>query len=161
MATNHSKETIDVVRAAMALAQRDVDLGLATVEEIQSIPKTRFAPAERNKIIAIRKAEGKTNREVAEETGVDQRTVGRVYNRQRGANAPKNGANAPTKGSADPIENGKAEANKTAFLHRAELVASYAVYSGKVDQEVCRAARAAALAWDQLAKQMEGSDGQI
>jgi hypothetical protein len=32
-ANEHSKVTADVIKAAMALAQRDVDLGLITVEQ--------------------------------------------------------------------------------------------------------------------------------
>lgn len=75
MSDEHSKVTVDVVRAAMALAERDVGLGLATVEQIQDIPRTRFAPADRKQLVALRKAEGKSNREIARELDVDEKTV--------------------------------------------------------------------------------------
>lgn len=78
--TDSSKVTIDVIRAAMALAERDVDLGLATVQQIQDIPKTRFAPAERRRLVALEKAEGKSNREIAREHGIAPATVDRDVN---------------------------------------------------------------------------------
>ena len=74
---DRSKETLDVVRAAMALAERDVDLGLASLEQIQSIPRTRFAPAERAQLHRLLKAEGKSLREAAEITGSSKDTVAR------------------------------------------------------------------------------------
>ena len=156
--TKHSKETIEVVRAAMALAQRDVDLGLATLAEIQAIPRTRFAPVERKQAVKLLKAEGKSDREVAKRLGVDKGTVARDQgksNRRVGAKHPKNGGKAPTSKRDAEDAAAKNEYDKTTFLHRADLAASYAVYTGKVDKETCRAARAAALAWDELATEME------
>lgn len=77
MSSEHSKVTVDVVRAAMALAERDVGLGLATVEQIQDIPRTRFAPAERKQLVALKKAEGKSIREIEDETGIPRETARR------------------------------------------------------------------------------------
>jgi hypothetical protein len=74
---DHSKVTADVIRAAMALAQRDVDLGLLTVEQIESIPRTRFAPVERQKIAAALSAQGMTNRQIAKAVGADEKTIRR------------------------------------------------------------------------------------
>jgi N6-adenosine-specific RNA methylase IME4/transposase-like protein len=94
--SDSSKVTIDVVRAAMALAERDVELGLATVEQIRSIPRTRFAPAERKQIAALLKAEGKSNREIAEELGASHQTIGRDLG---GPSGPENGPDGPGEGS--------------------------------------------------------------
>lgn len=80
--TDLSKVTIDVVRAAMALAERDVDLGLATVEQIQDIQRTRFAPAERKRLVAFEKAAGKSNREISREHGISLGTVNNDVNEQ-------------------------------------------------------------------------------
>jgi len=154
---NHSKETIEVVRAALALAQRDVDLGLATIAEIEAIPRTRFAPVERKKAARVLIARGASEREAAEVLGVERTTIRRDLGKKKqpgGAKAPKNGAKSPNA----EIAAAKVEHDKTAFLHRADLAARYAVYSGKVDKEVRRGARAAALAWNELANQMEKTD---
>jgi N6-adenosine-specific RNA methylase IME4 len=88
---DRSKETIDVVRAAMALAERDVELELVTVDQIQSIPRTRFAPAERKQLVALLKAEGKSNREIGRELGVDHKTVAADI----GENSPESGEDSP------------------------------------------------------------------
>jgi hypothetical protein len=77
----HSKETIDVVRAAMALAERDVDLGLASVEEIQAIPRTRFAPAERKQIVS-KPPLTRTPAPMLKKVGTDSATAGRRSKRQ-------------------------------------------------------------------------------
>jgi DNA-binding NarL/FixJ family response regulator len=49
----------------------------ASVEQIQAIPRTRFAPVERKHAVALLKAEGKSNREIAKELGVAPATVDR------------------------------------------------------------------------------------
>lgn len=90
--TDHSKATIDVVRAAMALAERDVDLGLATVEQIQDIPRTRFAPTERNRLVKLLKAQGKSIREIEEETGIPKSTAQRIKNDPNGSENDPNGS---------------------------------------------------------------------
>jgi N6-adenosine-specific RNA methylase IME4/transposase-like protein len=90
--SDSSKVTIDVVRAAMALAERDVDLGLATVEQIQEIPRTRFAPAERKRLVALRKAEGKSNREIASELDIGVGTVSRDLNDPNGSKNDPDGS---------------------------------------------------------------------
>lgn len=92
MTSDRSKVTIDVVRAAMALAERDVELGLATVAQIQAIPRTRFAPAERKQLVALLKQEGKSNREIAAELDISHQTVGRDLD---GPNGPEDGPNGP------------------------------------------------------------------
>jgi Helix-turn-helix domain len=179
--STHSKETIEVVRAAMALAERDVDLGLVTIDQIQQIPRTRFAAVERKQAVALLKAEGKSNRAIAKELGVSHVTVNRDVDAPSGTNVPLDGANVPPDqddrahkgnggaraGSAakrkaklaklDYEDNVEAEIKKehlkTAFLHRADIALRSAVYSGPPDQET---ARAAALAWDTLAQTLEG-----
>ena len=88
--SDSSKVTIDVIRAAMALAERDVDLGLATVQQIQDIPRTRFAPADRDQLIALRKAEGKSNRAIAKEAGISEGTVRNVLDAQNYAEDAQN-----------------------------------------------------------------------
>ena len=61
---------------------RDVELGIVKAEEILEIPqRTLYAIEDRAKLIAIRKAEGKTNKEIAEETGVSVRSVQRSNGR--------------------------------------------------------------------------------
>ena len=50
---------------------RDVELGIVKAEEILEIrQRTLYAIEDRAKLIAIRKAEGKTNKEIAKEAGV-------------------------------------------------------------------------------------------
>jgi hypothetical protein len=73
--SGRSKETVEVVRAALALAERDVELGLAGLDEIMAIPRTRFAPVERKQIVALLKAEGKSNRQVAKELNINPSVV--------------------------------------------------------------------------------------
>src|SRR5262245_16366084 len=152
MARKHSKETIEVVRAAMALAQRDVDLGLATLAEIAAIPRTRFAPVERKKIAKALINGGMSERKIAKELGVDRRTVRRDIGKPRRTKATTKGTNATIQ---DADATARAAHLKTAFLHRADLAAQYVVYEGKIDVEICRATRATALAWDDLATKME------
>jgi hypothetical protein len=77
MTDERAKVTADVIKAAMALAQRDVDLGLITIEEIESIPKTRFAPIERKKIAEALKAQGMSNRAIAKTIGASHQTIAR------------------------------------------------------------------------------------
>lgn len=153
----NSKETIEVMRAALALAQRDVDLGLCSIDEIMAIPRTRFAPIERKKAVRALIDSGVTMRQAAKTLKVDRATVRRDLGKagKRGGKAAKNGGKAA---SLDPVTEAKAEGGKTQFLLRADLAARSAVYSGKIDKETCRAARAAALAWDQLATKMERDD---
>jgi N6-adenosine-specific RNA methylase IME4 len=88
--TDHAKVTTDVVRAAMALAERDVDLGLVTVQQIRDIPRTKFAAVERKQAVALLKAQGKSNRQIALELGVSHQTINRD-----GTNVPENGTNVP------------------------------------------------------------------
>jgi hypothetical protein len=154
----HGKETIDVVRAAMALAQRDVDLGICDLDEILAIPRTRFAPVERARIAKALIESGASERQAAKTLKVSKTTVRQDLGKSgRGRKATANGRKATAK--SDPIAAGKAEHSKTTFLHRADLAVTYAVYDGKIDKETCRAARAAALAWNTLATQMEESNG--
>jgi len=89
---DRSKETIDVVRAAMALAERDVELELVTVDQIQSIPRTRFAPTERKQLVALEKAAGKSNREISREHGIGLGTVNRDVNELNGSENEPNGS---------------------------------------------------------------------
>jgi transposase-like protein len=165
----HSKETVEVVRAAMALAERDVSLGLANVDDIRSIPRTRFAPVERDRLIALRKAEGKSNREIAEEAGVSQKTVERTNVRKRGGQvsaksaeksaSPKPKRTAPVDDDDDNIEAGiDKEHLKTGFIIRADQAARFAIYSGPVDDEVRRVAWRAAKAWQELVQKLDGGN---
>lgn len=98
----HSKQTIDVVRAALALAERDVDLGLATVEEIQTIQRTRFATAERKQVAAILKAEGKSIREIAKTTGASKSAVARDVSVPNGTQTVPNGTSRPNGDGGSP-----------------------------------------------------------
>jgi hypothetical protein len=87
-----SKVTADVIRAAMALAQRDVDLGLITVEQIESIPRTRFAPVERKKIAEALSAQGVSHRGIAKVTGASPKTIDRDLSASNGAKSASNDA---------------------------------------------------------------------
>lgn len=162
----HSKETLEVVRAAMALAERDVDLGLVTIEEIASIPRTRFAAVERKQAVALLKAEGKSNRQIARELDIDHKTVAADL----GENSPKNGENSPSDDDSSlvaeliadkaPFNKGRAPCDeeckeiKKQFLIRADIAARGATYTGPVDEEIRRAAMATALAWSDLSKRL-------
>jgi hypothetical protein len=168
----HSKETLDVVNAALALAARDVELGLVEVEDLQQIKRTRFAVAERKQAVALLKAEGKSSREIARELNIGKTTVNRDI---AGPNGPPNGPNGPPKekqgmGGIRPLNSdghasddrnddsfeaeAKAEFLKENFLVLADKAASFAVYSGPVDEEVRRAITRAALAWSCLANEI-------
>jgi hypothetical protein len=92
MANDHSKVTADVIRAAMALAERDVDLGLITIEQIEDIKRTRFAPVERKKIAEALSAQGMSNRQIAKVTGATHTTINRDLG---GTNVPESGTNVP------------------------------------------------------------------
>jgi DNA invertase Pin-like site-specific DNA recombinase len=173
----HSKETIDVVRAAMALAERDVELGLASVEEIRNIPRTRFAPAERKEAVALLKAEGKSNRKIAKELNVGGRTVardlGQPTKRSKGAanaapsaknSAPNGGKFAHGQPPPPDFELSEFESEidkehlKTGFIIRADQASRFAVYSGPVDEEVRRVAWRAEMAWHELVQKLDGGN---
>jgi IS30 family transposase len=113
--TANSSVTLNIIKAAMDLAQRDEQLGLVTMDQIQSIQRTRYAPVDRKQLAALLKAEGKSNREIAKEVGVDHETVNRDL--RGGANAPKNGPNAPPEndtGSGRRSGNGRSRPHKSA-----------------------------------------------
>jgi helix-turn-helix protein len=93
-----AKVTADVIRAAMALAARDVDLGLITPEQIESIPRTRFAAVERKKIAEALSAQGMSKRAIAKATGVSHQTIARDLD---GPNGPENGPNGPSEGDGN------------------------------------------------------------
>jgi len=141
----------------MALAQRDVDLGLVTIKEIEAIPRTRFAPVERKRVAKALIAGGASERQTAKALGVSKTTVRndmRGRNSGSGHKVTKSGHKVTTQRETEDAA-ARDEYDKTAFLHRADLAVAYAVYTGKIDNEICRAARAAALAWNALAQQME------
>jgi hypothetical protein len=98
MANDHSKVTADVIRAAMALAQRDVDLGLITIEQIEDIKRTRFAPVERKKIAEALSAQGMSNRQIAKVTGASPKTI----DRDLGAPASNDAESASNDAPPDP-----------------------------------------------------------
>jgi transposase len=154
----HSKETLDVVHAALALAARDVELGLVDVGDLQSIPRTRFAAIERKKAVALLKGEGKSERLIAKELGVDKTTVAADLGRPKGknkdgGNPPPNGGNPPSD-SDDDDEVKTEEAVKDNFLILADRAATFAAYTGPVDEEVRRAITRAVLAWNDLARKI-------
>lgn len=170
-ADDQSKITTDVIRAAMALAQRDVDLGLITVEQIEAIPRTRFAPVERKKVAEALSAQGMSTRQIAKAVGADHSTVVRDLS---GANAPKSGANAPPpepQGNGDardvPSADGEGEPyvdnaddremkkRRAAFLKAAGFALGHAqAYDGPIDSHVIQVASAVAAQWKQFVRQL-------
>lgn len=183
---DHATATLNVIRAAMDLAERDEHLGLVTVEQIQSIARTRFAPADRKQLAALLKAEGKSNREIARELSVDEGTIRRDTAENSAKNAEnsapeangkklpddskasaKQGPNESTdaqapandsEGDEPDIENEVEPENyRTAFLIRADQARKLAVYSGPIDDEVCLMARQVAAVWTLLAQTLLGA----
>jgi Trp operon repressor len=75
MTTKEGEKTKNLIKAVLDITERDVGLGFITPEEIAAIPKTRYAIADRRKIVEIMKAEGKSQREIAKELGVSQALV--------------------------------------------------------------------------------------
>lgn len=165
----HSKETLDVVHAALALASRDVELGLVDVEDLQSIPRTRFAAVERKKAVALLKKEGKSDLAVARELKIDASTVARDMGRPHGSDktdaekkrieraAARSGvATGVTAALEDDhdldLGEAKSEAIKQNFLIRADRAAEAAAYHGQIDEEVRRAVTRTAIAWNKLAR---------
>jgi transposase len=112
------------------------------VNDLQSIPRTRFAAIERKQAVALLKAEGKSERQIAKEVGVHKRTVAADLGKPRtikamGEKAPPSGAKAPLSGSneATPIsddqeddvpESVKLEAIRNNFLILADRAAEFA-----------------------------------
>ncbi len=172
---DRSKETLNVIRAAMALAERDVVLGHVTVEQIRAIPRTRFAPVERDQAIALLKAEGKSNREIAKELGVSHPTVGKVVG---GKKFPEGGNKLPPGNAAD-VGTVKAsgrrrsslnwrrsedrkigqQADRSMFLLNCDTAVSVANYEGPIDAGILKSCREVVRAWVALLSQMEQSDG--
>lgn len=169
---SHSKETIEVVRAALALAQRDVDLGLVTLAEIEAIPRTRFAPVERKKIAEALSAQGASTRQIAKVTGADQKTISRDL---REANASKSEANAspPEPQSnggdvetvttsdeegepyVDQADDREMKKRRALFLKAAGAALGHAqAYDGPIDSHVIKVASAVAAQWKQFVQQL-------
>jgi transposase len=188
--TEHSKVTVEVIRAAMALAQRDVDLGLISIDEIESIPRTRFAPIERKKIAEALSAQGMSNRQIGKIVGVDHKTIA---NDLSGENPPKGGENSPPRIGNDVNPEAAAEARKAEyvaldgdddaeaepfvdtpddremkkrramFLKNAGAALGYAqAYDGPIDSHVIKVASAVAAQWKQFVRQLkeQRSNGQ-
>jgi transposase len=182
--TEHSKITVEVIRAAMALAQRDVDLGLITVEQIEAIPRTRFAPVERKKIAEALSTQGMSNRQIAKVVGASEGTIrndlsngaqdcadtaqnyasheGNGANPEAAAEARKaeyaaldGDDNAEAKPFVDIPDDREMKKRRAQFLKAAGAALGYAqAYDGPIDAHVIKVASAVAAQWRQFVRQL-------
>ncbi len=159
-----AKETLDVVRAAMALAEVQVELNVIGVDDIRNLTRSRFAPVERKHAVALLKAQGKSNREIAKELEVSHDTVNNDVREANGGgrNRPEDGRKRPEtdeygKRVPDEAKPDKIrEANDlNEFLMNCHMAASVAVYGGRINDRAIKACRMAAKAWSELLRKME------
>jgi hypothetical protein len=118
------------------------ELGLVEVEDLQSIPRTRFAAIERKKAVALLKSEGKSNRQIAEELEVNKDTVAEDLGKPKRTRKSVTGCRTEDDRLPDTYDDDEFEARtetiKQNFLIRADRAASSAAYEGPLDEEVRR-----------------------
>ncbi len=181
MSNDIAKVTLDVVRAAMALAERDVELKHIDVDDIRNLTRSRFAPVERKHAVALLKAQGKSNREIAKELDCNEGTVrGDLGGKRRAEKSAENaeksaGSGGDGKGTTKgflndmakkgyTIESGKPDKIRedndlNKFVMNCHAAASVAVYGGRINDKAISACRMAAKAWSDLLRKMESTSG--
>ncbi len=168
MSNDIAKVTLDVVRAAMALAERDVELKHIDVDDIRNLTRSRFAPVERKHAVALLKAQGKSNREIAKELEVSHDTVNNDVREANGGgrNRPEGGRKRPETDEYGKRVPDEAKPDKiresndlNEFIMNCHTAAAVAVYSGCINDRAIAACRKAAEAWSDLLRKMETQNG--
>jgi Trp operon repressor len=158
---DNGKITEDLIRATMAVVERDVGLGIISVE------RTRYAMVDRKKIAKELADKGLSARQIAKVTGASRKTI----DRDLGSNDPKNGSNVPPPADQSPWsahgqptpdddEPGlpeKVERSNTMNVFRMNCYASVEIarYDGPVDDTIIKACHDAVQAWTALLTQLK------